>query len=33
VLDELRRAHLARPDGGRLLQGGQVVQLGHGRRR
>ena len=33
VLDELGRAHLARTDGGRLLEGGQVVQLGHGRRR
>jgi hypothetical protein len=33
VLDQLGRAHLARPDGGRLLERGEVVQLGHGRRR
>ena len=33
VLDELGRAHLAGADGGGLLERGEVVQLGHGRRR
>ncbi len=32
VLDELGRAHLARPDGGSLLERGQIVQPGHGRK-
>jgi hypothetical protein len=32
VLDQFGRAHLARPDGGGLFQGGEIVQPGHGRK-